>query len=351
MAECDRDLHTGKREFFIPDLCAVQSIFFLVIVSELLVVVYVLLGSQQAMLDWQKLALFSMFVQWIVLLCAGALCVSRQMLGQLPLYLSVLASLLIIILITTLVSLLARQLLGSYWQDQNTLWWLWRNVAVALVLGGISLRYFYLQQQLRMREQLALQSRLQALQARIRPHFLFNTMNSIASLISSQPQKAERVLEDLCELLRASLSEYRTKVTLAEELHLCRLYLHIEQYRLDHRLQINWQIDKGIESVQIPSLILQPLLENAVHHGIAQLKEGGEISVQISLDEQFVSLEVGNPVPEVSGESSTSGYHLGLDNIYQRLSALYGSAAKMEIETEANYYRVLLKYPREESSE
>lgn len=347
MTEIDRDLHDENREFFIPDLCAVQSILFLIIVSELLVVVYVLATSIQPQLDWEKLALLSLFVQWVVLLCAGTLCIFRQLLGRLLLYQSVSASLLIIITITALVSLLARQFLPYNWPAENTLWWLWRNVAVALVLGGIALRYFYLQYQLRMRERLALQSRLQALQARIRPHFLFNTMNSIASLIGTQPEKAEQVLEDLCELLRASLSEYRSRVTLAEELRLCRLYLHIEQLRLDSRLQINWQIDKGIESEQIPSLILQPLLENAVHHGLAQLPQGGEISVQIFLQGQFICLQVGNPIPETSANGDSSGFHLGLDNIAQRLSVLYGSAAEMDINPQGSYHTVILRCPRD----
>lgn len=348
MAEFDRDPHNENREFFIPDLCAVQPILFLIIVTELLAVVYVLATAMQPQLDWEKLALLSLFVQWVVLLCAATLCVSRQVLGGLVLYQSVSISLLIIVIVTALVSLLAREFLPYYWPADYALWWFWRNIAVALVLGGIALRYFYLQYQLRMREQLALQSRLQALQARIRPHFLFNTMNSIASLIGSQPDKAERVLEDLCELLRASLSEYRSTVTLAEELRLCRLYLHIEQLRLDSRLQINWQVDPGLESEQIPSLILQPLLENAVHHGVAQLRHGGEISVRIFLQGKFVCLQVGNPIPETETVSHTSGYHLGLDNISQCLSVLYGASAEMDVTTQEGYHTVVLSCPRDE---
>ncbi len=351
MAEFDRDLHNENREFFIPDLCAVQSILFLVIVSELLVVVFVLATAVGPSLNWEKLALLSLLVEWIVLLCAAILCVSRPLLGRLVLYQSVITSLLIIITVTILISLLGREFLPRYWPVEQTLWWLWRNVVVALVLGGITLRYFYLQYQLRMRERFALQSKLQALQARIRPHFLFNTMNSIASLIATQPKKAEQVLEDLCELLRASLSEYRSKVTMAEELRLCRLYLlHIEQLRLDSRLQINWQIDTGIESEQIPSLILQPLLENAVHHGVAQLRQGGEILVRIFLQQQFICLQVGNPTSETSRDGNTSGYHLGLDNIAQRLAVLYGAAAEMDVEAKGNYHTVVLRCPRHQDS-
>ena len=346
MAANDSKLRDKSQEFFIPDLCAVYSILLLVIVTELLVLVYVLVSTPQPAINWGQLSILSLLLQWVVLLCAGALCLLRQQLGKLALYNAVAASLLVIGLVTLLVSLVARQVLAGIWPEIDQPWWLWRNVLVALVMGAMVLRYFYLQNQLRRREQLALQSRLQALQARIRPHFLFNTMNSIASLIEIDPRKAEQVLEDFCELLRGSLADHQDSVSLADELRLCRYYLQIEELRLGDRLQVDWQIDPTAESLNIPSLILQPLIENAVHHGIAPLPEGGKIMIRVANEGKVLCLEVSNPSSkELAPKSASSGYQVGLDNIYERLWVLYGRAADMRVRADERYHQVVLRLP------
>ena len=346
MAANDSKLRDKSQEFFIPDLCAVYSILLLVVVTELFVLIYVLVSTPQPVINWGQLSLLSLLLQWLVLLCAGTLCMLRQQLGKLVLYQAVAASLLVIGLITVLVSLAARQVLADIWPEISQPWWLWRNVLVALVMGAMVLRYFYLQDQLRRREQLALQSRLQALQARIRPHFLFNTMNSIASLIEIDPRKAEQVLEDFCELLRGSLTDHQTSVSLGDELRLCRYYLQIETLRLGERLRVDWQVDSAAQNLNIPSLILQPLVENAVHHGIAPLSEGGEICIHIAIENGSLYLEVGNPSSqEVALQSASSGYQLGLNNIHERLRVLYGRAAEMTVQADENYHKVVLRIP------
>ena len=141
-----------------------------------------------------------------------------------------------------------------------------RDMLIALVLGGIALRYFYLSQLLQRQSEAELQARIEALQARIRPHFLFNSMNIIASLIPVDAEKAEQVVEDLSELFRASLNTDAQLVPLADELSICRKYASIEQLRIGERLQMDWNVLEPLPAVKVPALCLQPLLENAIYH-------------------------------------------------------------------------------------
>jgi len=222
-------------------------------------------------------------------------------------------------------------------------WWIVRNVALAAILGGISLRYFYLHHQLQLREKSELQARLDSLRSRIRPHFLFNTMNSIASLIASRPDAAERAVEDLSELFRASLRENTRVVTVADELHLCELYLGIEKLRLGERLQVEWNIDPAMRAHPMPSLMLQPLVENAVYHGISQLPQGGTVVVTVAQTETNLCVTVENPVPILPWKSQ--GHHMALNNIELRLHGLYGGEGKMKsVQSEASFL-IEFSYP------
>jgi two-component system sensor histidine kinase AlgZ len=339
--------HTkDTREFFVPDLCATNSILILFILAELLVLVYVVGDANLPEVAWETLAVASLFVQWIVLLCAGMLCALRGALAQLSLVLGVLSCFLLIQLVTLLSGVVAQSLFADSVYTTLDNWWLVRNQLVATVLGGIALRYFYMQQQLREQEQAELNARLEALRARIRPHFLFNTLNSIASLIRSRPEDAEQAVEDLSELFRSSLVEESRQTTVADELELCRIYMRIEQLRLGDRLRVDWQVDESLADCAMPMLLLQPLVENAVYHGVARLPAGGTISVQVSGDDDTVRIRVVNPVaaaPEFVG----GGHQMALDNIKQRLAALYGDAARFIVTPGASEHRVELSFPAE----
>ncbi len=334
------------REFYIPNLCAADSVVILFILAELLVVLYVLGASDLPYFDWGQLALASFYVQWVVLLCAGILCSLRSRLVRLRLVPGVLLSFAAILLAALTCSLAAMVLLDVYGDNQLDGWWVLRNQLVAAVIGGIALRYFYLQQQLREREQAELNARLESLRARIRPHFLFNTMNSIASLIETRPADAERAVEDLSELFRASLVEEEKRGTLDDELHLCRLYLNIEKLRLGERLQVDWQVDPTAGEVPMPLLLLQPLIENAVYHGVARIPEGGTIRVGVARSDTEITVLVENPVP-ADERPSTGGHHMAMDNILQRLGALHGEAARLVVRQEDGVHRVVLSYPLE----
>ena len=330
-------------EFFIPDICAPRPVFIMVLLTELMVIIYVLASSALPRFNWDLLATCSLFVQWVVMLSAALLCQLRRPFSRLSLPLATTGSLLLVLAVTAASSYLAQQLYPQLARGAVGIWWLLRNLMVAAVLAGIVLRYFYLQQQLRLQEQLELTARLDSLRARIRPHFLFNTMNSIASLIMSRPEAAEQAVEDLSELFRFSLQENQRPTTVADELRLCELYLGIEHLRLGERLQVEWQVDAAAREQAMPSLVLQPLVENAIYHGISQLPKGGKISVCVRLVGAEVQVSVENPVPSQSAH--TQGHQMALANIGQRLQALYGSAARLQALPRGDSYRVELSYP------
>ncbi len=334
-------------EFFIPDLCAPRPVFVMVLLVELLVLVYTLTASNLPQFNWETLALCSLFVQWVVLLSASVLCGLRRMISGFSLPLVSLCCLLVVLAVTALSSLAAWHLLPPFNDGSGLGWWLLRNLLVAAVLGGIALRYFYLQQQLLVQKQLELQARLDSLRARIRPHFLFNTLNSIASLIVSRPHAAERAVEDLAELLRVSLQEQQRPTLVADELRLCELYLAIEQLRLGDRLQVLWEVDPVLLDTPMPSLILQPLVENAVYHGVAQLSAGGTVRVSVQRQPDAVLVVVENPAPRTPARSD--GHHMALENIRQRLQVLFGSLGQLRIDPAGDLFRVELRYPLQEA--
>ncbi len=333
-------------DFFIPDLCAPRPVFVMILLVELMVLVYTLTVSDLPNFNWETLALCSLFVQWVVLLSASFLCGLRRLISGFSLPLVSLCCLLVVLAVTALSSTVAWHLLPVFDDGSGEVWWLLRNLLVAAVLSGIVLRYFYLHQQLLVQKQLELQARLDSLRARIRPHFLFNTLNSIASLIVSRPKDAERAVEDLAELLRVSLQEQQRPTLVADELRLCELYLAIEQLRLGERLQVEWRVDPGLRDTPMASLILQPLVENAVYHGIAQLTDGGTILVSVQCEAGSVLVVVENPAPDKS--MRTEGHHMALENIRQRLFVLYGSQGRLQTVHADRLFRVELSYPLRE---
>ncbi len=336
---------TRPTRFVVPDLCNAAALSIVVLVGELLVFVLLLSGGP---LTWEGLALKSLYVQWVVLMSAGALCVTRNLLAQMGLARGALLAFVMIAASTFIVSLGAdRVVAGTLSYRSMPIEWLpiGKQMGIACIIAGMVLRYFYIQQQLREQEQSELQSRIQALQSRIRPHFLFNSMNIIASLISVDPDTAESVVEDLSELFRASLNDAGNQVLLSEELELCERYVRIEQLRLGDRLRVAWDIGEYPEGVKIPLLTLQPLLENAIYHGIQPLPEGGTISLELRYDGSMVGVRITNPVPPPEYRLHTQGNKMAVNNIRSRLNVLYDGAAELITEVVGDVYVTRLEYP------
>jgi two-component system, LytTR family, sensor histidine kinase AlgZ len=334
--------------FFIPDLCAPRPLLFLVLLAELMVLIYTLTASNLPRFDWHILATASILVQWLVLASAVALCLLRDWFSRHSLLLAASGSIFVVLLVTGFSSELVVRFYPPLMGLADDRWWLLRNLLVAALITGIALRYFYLQQQLTLRERSELQARIDALTARIRPHFLFNTLNSIASLIASHPERAEAAVEDLADLFRASLRQAGRADTVAEEVHRCELYLGIERLRLGDRLQVDWQIAEAVGGLSMPSLILQPLIENAVYHGVSLLPAGGVVRIRLTLQGNVIHAMVENPRPEPPDPSS--GERMALMNIKQRLQALYGEEASLVHQAVSGYFRVAMHYPAERAA-
>ena len=320
----------ADEDFFIPDLCAPPAVLIAVLLAELVVLMHVLALGPLASFAWRTLATGSLFVQWNTLLCLALICALRARLRLLPPAAATLACLLLVVGVCVGSSLLAAFANPMPAPPGSILDGVLRNALLALLLAAIVLRYAYLQQRVARQRRSELQLRLDALRARIRPHFLFNTLNSIASLIAIQPERAERAVEDVAELLRAALQADDRDSTLGQERRLCELYLGIEQFRLGERLATSWDVDSALDSLTLPALLLQPLVENAVYHGVAQRAEGGLIRIAARVAEGKLSIVVESPLPARPASRAGSGQHMGLDNIRQRLSAQYGDEAGLE---------------------
>jgi len=219
-----------------------------------------------------------------------------------------------------------------------------RNIMITTIISGILLRYFYVHFHWYSETESYTNTRIQALQARIRPHFLFNSLNTIASLIRFEPSKAEEATEDLAELFRASLQDHKNLITLAEEYTLCCQYIRIEHLRFEKRLNVIWNFNNVPQDAHLPPLCLQPLIENAIYHGIQPLPAGGTIHITGLFDGQQIKLEIESPLAD-NHSSQHKGNRIAQKNIQQRLQACYGDRARLKIMEHKTNYRVSLYFP------
>lgn len=336
--------------FFLPNFCAVKSVFVLSVGAQLVAFMLILATGDILSESWDELGLLSVFVQWIALASAGVLCISRHWLAKLSLTFAAVTAYLMIVLTTALIAAAAQYLLikiNYQWgSNPETIGqFVIRCVSISAIMALVALRYFYIQQQWKQRIELESQARVEALQSRIRPHFLFNSMNIIASLIQTEPQKAEQAVEDLSEIFRATLRDTGSMVPLSEEWILCRNYLRIEGLRLGDRLIIDADLSGVPEDAAIPMLTLQPLIENAIYHGIQALEQGGVITVKGEMQGNIVCIRMSNPVPPPSQRRASSGNKIAMANIGHRLNLLFGSHAKLKINAMPHEYEVILLFP------
>jgi two-component system sensor histidine kinase AlgZ len=220
-----------------------------------------------------------------------------------------------------------------------------RNTAIGAIIAGIILRYFYIAHQRQLQARAESEARLKALQARIRPHFLFNSLNTVASLAHDRPDLAERALEDLADLIRASLGDGAGLVPFSDEVALARGYLELERLRLGERLQVLWELDDMTNTVPVPPLVLQPLVENAVFHGVEPRLEGGTVRVAARMEGGGLLVEVSNPEPATADALHRDGNRMALENIRQRLAGRWGGAASLTMEQGSGEYHVRLRIP------
>lgn len=336
-------------EPWLPDLCRLPRIGALIGLAELAVLVLALAPGGGVEWTAQRLVSASGYAMWLALSVSLLLCLSRRPLSALPMRSGALAAIGLIVAVVFVAASIVHTLFASI-GDTSGMTGYWRfvtgSVAVSLLIGVPALRYFYVID--RWQAQVGANARAQAdaLQARIRPHFLFNSMNMIASLLRSDPQVAERAVLDLSDLFRAALGAGEGNSTLAEEVELSERYLDIEQLRLGDRLKAVWRKPEPLPwKLPMPRLVLQPLIENAVLHGISRLPAGGTIEIALEADAGVLRIQVSNPSlpPQPVSEVHGAGHAQG--SIGHRMGYAFGPGARMTSGWSEGYYRCELRVP------
>lgn len=334
---------------WVPDFCRLPTLFAVIIAAELVVVVLALSPLSVEPFSLPDFGSESLLAVWIALTSAMLLCKLREPLSRMPVLFSATVAWGIPVAVSLIGAWILLQidlglglLLGQ--PRANPMRFMLSIGALTGLIGAAALRYAYVTEQWRQQVQAQAKSEVDALQARIRPHFLFNSMNTIASLVRSDPPRAERAIEDLSDLFRAALGAGEGNATLKEEVELAERFLGIEHLRLGKRLQVDWQRDEPLPwTLKMPRLILQPLLENAVIHGIAPLADGGTIRIALQQAGNVLTIEIGNPCPLQPMVSTGSGH--AQQSIAQRLRYRFGDQARLVTRRDAGYHVCRLRIP------
>ncbi|MBT8087446.1 MAG: histidine kinase [Gammaproteobacteria bacterium] len=339
---------------FLPDFCAAGTVLIIVLVAELVAIVLTLAshgGDGQFLIALSKT---SMFVLWLALLGAALLCQLRDWLERAGKTRAFVLGYVILNALCLLLAELAWQLMrvlgqSAIFEDPHGTFIL-RTVAISLIVIALGMRYLYVSSEWRRSVVLEAQARISALQALIRPHFLFNSMNTIASLTRSNPLKAEEAVEDLSDLLRITLQSPDDMSSLQQELEIAKTYERIEKLRLDDRLDVRWELDDLPMDARLPTFTIQPLLENAIYHGVELLPDGGEIVVTGRQDGDMFELRLTNPT---AGDRTREddGNKMALSNIKERFELAFEGKGFVDLAERNGLFTVTLRFPEQAEAE
>ena len=341
----------NETQVYLPDFCAAGTVFIILLVAELVAIVLTLASNAPEGQFLLSLSKTSFFVLWLALLGTAIMCKLRGWLERAGKTRAFVLGFLLLVGLSLLIAELAWQLpirlVGVNVINDTHADFLLRTLAISAIFIALAMRYLYVSSEWRRSIVLEAQARISALQALIRPHFLFNSMNTIASLTRSDPRQAEEAVEDLSDLLRASLSGTRNQTSIKEELEVAAIYHRIEKLRLGDRLNVRWDIAELPMRARIPSLTIQPLIENAIYHDIELLPDGGDVVVSGKRDGRYLQIAVSNPV--APGKSrGKDGNKMAMANIRQRFELAYGSRASVDINDADDRYTVTLRFPIDE---
>ncbi len=334
---------------WLPSFLTPGALLMLMAAAEVIVLIALLAGNANAAGFWQRFAPASLLALWIAICVAFGLSLLAPKLAQKASAVSALAALALVGAITFLCVLLAagaQSIISPAEAQTLTPAFAARISLVAVLVSAAALRYAYVQRQWALEVQANARVKVEALTARIRPHFLFNSMNTLASLIALDPLRAEQVVEDLSELFRGALKAGEVDITLEEELALAKHYLRIEQLRLGARLHVDYDLQDVPLSLKMPALLLQPLVENAVYHGIQPLAAGGTVRLSARVDAGLLHITVENPFDaRLSNAASKSGNGMALANIAARLRLAFGARANLQTHALGGRYVAILTLP------
>lgn len=324
----------------LPDFCTGRMLVNIIVIAEMLALIITIVTRGLSIPGFQSystpvvLLLLSIFIQWVALTSAATLCMLRPYLNRLPEMTALAATYAALLVVTLIISEAAIWTLKLvHGVSLSRLYFHVQNLSISIVVNAIALRYLLNIHELQQRTYSEAQARLEALRARIRPHFVFNSLNIIASLINSQPKKAEHAIEDMAALFRMMLSETENLVPVRNEIEIAEQYIALERLRLEDRLQLEWQIGKLPRSAVIPVLTLQPLLENAIRHGIEARPEVGTIEVGITEENEQIIIRITNPLPDRkrrTRHNTSESPGKTLSDLRLRLNTHYGDAAQLE---------------------
>jgi two-component system sensor histidine kinase AlgZ len=333
-----------------PSFCTWRLLFAVVVITQVAVV---LLGMGRGGLpSWQWLATATIYAQWLALFCASGMCVTSGWTSRHSARGAWTGSWLIAVLLSAVFSYavwLAAGKNGIGLISDALAVFMLKNVFAVGLVSVVFFRYLLIRRKWRAELMAQAEARVQALQARIRPHFLFNSLNTIASLIPENPDSAEAATLDLADIFRGSMQRADQPIRLGDEVRLARQYLDMEKRRLGERLEIDWRVDELPPTASVLPLMLQPLLENAVGHGVQSHPEGGKISVYGRAEGDQVVVTIGNPV--AAEGSKSSGHGMALANISERLQLAFGSRASLLTYHDAEHFYTVLSLPYVEYSD
>ena len=331
----------------LPAFCTARVILITLMFGAALALLLALVPGQTGD-RWTRFGTILWLVTWVALVTVAVLCAARGRLARLSLAPMLTVVLLVLLAVTALTSAVAYQaLLGIGWQTHDTIGrFTLHNLVIALIVGLTGIWVFSLH--LANARQLAArgEAELSALHARIRPHFLFNSLNTVAELIASRPAAAEQAVLDLSRVFRAAMAADDVS-PLAEEIDLTRRYLEIERWRLGDRLSVDWDLPDPLPDAVLPILTLQPLVENAVHHGVERLPAPGPIRIECRVDRRALHLAIENDCPAAGGEQpgKSPGNGMALANIRDRLGLVFGDDAALRAMPGGGRFRVELTVP------
>lgn len=331
-----------QRHFPIPNICRNSSVLMLVMMVQLFAIVVTSLTYRSDYLS--VLGQVSIYLQWAVLLPAGLICLLRKSLKKLSYIRGALAIGLIGLLGFVLVEIGSQMAFSSASNPVDLGEPFWARVSVAVIVVTVLVWMMAIGGRIERWSRAQTQAKVQALQSRIRPHFLFNSLNTIAELAATNPEHAEAATHSLAMLFRAGLEEVQQSHSLQAELNLCKRYIELERWRKGDKLiyQETLKVDKP-EDCHVPKLILQPLVENAVLHGA---DNDGAVSISLDIREtkHHISMKLSNPIPDRS--QSEGGNGMAIDNIRERLFVLYDDQQSFKFRQNADEFQVILRIPK-----
>lgn len=330
-----------RYELQLPDFAQSAPLLRVVVFSQILALLLTL-ASDTEQAFWLRLGLISLLVQWISLVSILVFSRLRPFLKHASVFQLAIAVLLLLALITFISSAAAYNVLASQSVTLNFIHFVLNNVLIAVLVGLVLIQFLIMYDELARTINGQHQAKFSALQARIRPHFLFNSLNTVAELIHTDPLAAEQALLNLADLFRAAMA-HAERISLQEELALCHQYLALEQWRLGNRLQVNWQVTDTIPVIMLPALTIQPLIENAIQYGFEKRLTTGVLDVTAYLGKKQLSIVIENPIAESHDKHVKNG--IALSNIRQRLQLCFGQHAQLTTYQLADIYRVKLVLP------